>query len=364
LEGIARAPDPTPRSLLIVRLSAIGDVVHGLPALELARAALPHARIGWAVEAEAAPLLRNHPAIDRLHVLDRRALGRERGRGVALGRAVAFGQELREARYDLALDLQGLARSALVARLGARRVLGPAHARELAPLAYDLALDTPAPAEAHAVARSLAIVRAGLERSGVAVPAAAPAPRLVLSKEAHEAARVVAPGAIVLLPGAGKAANRVPVALLARVARTIEETRPGSRFVVAGGPRDRADAAALARETGALDLAGRLTLDASAAVLAKAAAVVGGDTGPLHLARALGRPVVALFFAADPFRTGPAGFPGEAPAAVLRGGAPCAPCLARTCQRADRVRICLDPLDARAIAAAVLDAVSETASVT
>src|SRR2546423_52210 len=82
---------------------------------------------------------------------------------------------------------------------------------------------------------------------------------------------------------------------------------------------------------GAHALAGRLTLDASAAVLERAAVVVGGDTGPLHVARALGRPVVAVFFAADPARTRPAGFASEAPFELVRGAAGCAPCLARRC---------------------------------
>lgn len=97
-------------------------------------------------------------------------------------------------------------------------------------------------------------------------------------------------------------------------------------------------------------------LTESARVLRGAAAVVGGDTGPLHLARALGRPVVALFAAADPKRTAPGGLPGEAPAVTLTGAAPCAPCLARRCQRADRHRICFDPFDPEAVARAALEA--------
>ena len=92
----------------------------------------------------------------------------------------------------------------------------------------------------------------------------------------------------------------------------------------------------------------------AAACLASAALVLGGDTGPLHLARALGRPVVALFHAAEPARTSPSGLPGEADLAIFAGETPCAPCRARHCRRPDRVRICLESFEADAIAARVL----------
>ncbi len=328
------------RSLLVVRLSAIGDAVHALPALELVRAALPDWEIGWAVEEEAAPIVLGHPALDRVHVVERRALARPRGRAGALRRAVRLAGWTR--RYAVAIDFQGLARSAIVARLLARRVLGSKHARELATLAYSERLDVPAPFEEHAVARNLALARRALEALGARVPESFGAPRF----PPLPAAPVPLPERfLALLPGAGKRANRPPLRLLAGVARRVPELPA----VVLGGAQDRRAGARLAR-AGAIDLTGRLTLLESAAVLARARTVLGGDTGPLHLARALGRPTVALFFAADPARTAPAGFPGSAPALLVRGGASCAPCLARTCRRPDRVRICLDPLDVDQVA--------------
>jgi lipopolysaccharide heptosyltransferase I len=328
------------RSLLIVRLSAIGDVVHTLPALELLRAALPRRKIGWAVEAEAAPLLEGHPALDAVHVIDRRALGRARGRTRALRSCLSLLRGIE--RYDAAIDFQGLARSALVARLLARRVFGSKHARELAPLSYSEAFPVPSPADAHAVERYLALARAVLSSLGVSV-GEAPAPRLALEESTLDLPEEF----LALLPGAGKPANRPPVGFLAEVMR-----RSHLPTVVVGGAQDRPAGAALAR-AGALDLTGRLSLRESASVLARASVVLGGDTGPLHIARALRRPVVALFFAADPARTGPHGFPGDAPALVVRGGAPCAPCLARRCRRDDRVRICLEPLSVSKVLEAV-----------
>lgn len=353
-------------SLLLVRLSAIGDVVHGLPALEVVRAALPGARIGWAVEAEAAPLLCAHPALDRLHVLDRRALGRDRGRASAVVAARDFVRELRGEQYEAAVDLQGLARSAVVARLASRATFGPAHAREMATLAYRTKLAVPRPAEAHAVERSLALVRGALAALGSPAPAGTPAARLALAPAAHDAAaRALGPLArqpfVALLPGAGKEANRPPVELLAASLRRAREGGAGLAAVILGGRGDRERARELARRTGALDLTGQLALDETAAVLARARAVLGGDTGPLHVARAVGTPVVSLFFAADPARTGPGGLPGEARASVLEGSADCAPCCARRCARPGRERVCLEPLTPRRIAAALLEAAGELA---
>jgi lipopolysaccharide heptosyltransferase I len=359
--------------ILIVKLSAIGDVVHALPALELVRAALPDATLGWAVEAEAAPLLRGHPALDALHVIDRRALGRGRGRSEALRTALASLAALRAARWDAAIDLQGLARSALVARLAAPRVLGPASARELAPLAYTDRLDVPAPGEAHAVERYLGAVRAALEQLGVVAPERAPRPRLAIDDDDRARAdralaeRSIDGELVVLLPGAGKPANRPPTALLARAADEVLAARPRARAIVLGGPsdRDRADRvlARMSSRARAASLAGALDLRASAALLARAAVAIGGDTGPLHLARLSGTPVVALFFAAEPARTGPAGVPSSAPFALVRGDAPCAPCLARTCRREDRRRICLRPITPDAVARAALGLIARAAPV-
>ncbi|HBP18595.1 MAG TPA: hypothetical protein DEA08_12525, partial [Planctomycetes bacterium] len=100
-------------------------------------------------------------------------------------------------------------------------------------------------------------------------------------------------------------------------------------------------------------LCGELSLVDSARVLQAADAILGGDTGPLHLARALDRPLVALFHAAEPARTGPSGLSGGAQVVVHAGQVECAPCRARRCRRPDRVRVCLDDLPVAEIASQV-----------
>lgn len=341
-------------NLLIVRLSALGDVIHTLPALELLRQSLPEATLTWVVEAPAAPLLEGHPALDRVVVYDRRAMLETPTRARALRQALRAWKELRGQRFDAAIDFQGLLRSAAVARFsGARQVFGPRWAREGATLFYKRKLDVPRPEQAHAVARAGAIVRASLEALGLpAPPADAPLPSARFPTWSDPAQ---ADPPLVLLPGAGKPANRPPPDLLAEVADDCARRFPELPVLLVGGPGDRRRGEAVVercQRARARSLCGELDVVGSAQVLAGARLVVGGDTGPLHLARALGAPVLGLFHAAEAFRTGPGGLPGSTPWQVLQGTAACAPCRAHRCQRADGVRVCLDGMTERAARAA------------
>jgi ADP-heptose:LPS heptosyltransferase len=343
--------------LLVVRLSALGDVLHALPALELLRRGLPAAELWWAVEGPAASLLQGHPALSRVVVLDRAGLSDPVRRPGALRGALEALRVLRGARFDAVLDLQGLLRSALVARaVGAGRSFGPAWAPEGARWLYGEPLPAPRPGEAHAALRYAALARGALARLGGAQGEgeALPAPRLGLAPVAP--AEPPAGALLALLPGAGKRANRPPVGLLAEVARRARAARPDLSVALIGGRGDRRRGAALAARLAGLpvrDLCGAVDLAGSAGWLRRADVVVGGDTGPLHLAAALGRPVVGLYPAADPARTGP-GWAGLAPARVLAGQAECAPCRARACRRPDGVRVCLRGMPAARVAEAVL----------
>lgn len=338
--------------LLLVRLSALGDAVHTLPALELLRAALPDAELVWAAEPLAAELLDGHPALDRVVLLDRPRPGARRP-FAALRRGAAGVRALRAVKADAVIDLQGLLRSALVARAaGAPRVLGPRWAREGARFLYKDKLDVPRPGEAHAVLRAAAIVRAALAALGLpAPPAGLPAARLAPALRAAPDG----PRSVALVVGAGKPANRLPAPLLAGVADRLALAL-GLPIDLVGGGGDRRRAAevlAACRVARPVDRCAT-TLAGTARTLAGAAVVVGGDTGPVHLARALGRPVVALFHAADPARTGPGGLPGPAPLTVLAGSVACAPCRATRCQRPDGRRICLATLGPDRVAEAVV----------
>ena len=284
---------------LIVRLGSLGDLVHTLPAAAALRRAHPDAVIDWLVDAVHAPLLELVPVVSRVIVL--------RERTVAGWLDVR--RELRARHYDVALDFQGLIKSAVLARLsGARRVVGfGAHTlREpLARLFYSQQVEVPA--GGHVIDKNLALAAFALGRTTAAGAArefpiaAVPAPVCVALRDrgVHDF--------LLINPGAAWPDKRWPPARLGAVAFAVWE-RWKIRSVVLWGPGERVladevvaasrDAAVLAPPTGLADVI---------ALAREARLVLSGDTGPLHLATAVGAPAVALFGPTDSVRNGPWG---------------------------------------------------------
>ena len=311
-------PPSRPARVLAVRLGAIGDVANALVLASALKEASPDSYLGWVVHPLAEPLVRGHPCIDRVHVWER---------GTGLRGFLALVRVLRSERYDVALDLQRLAKSALLARLsGAPRVLGHDRARtkELAWLWTNERL-APGEGGAHMLTQYLAFAR----RLG----ARAEAPRHVFPSDAAAEARAVAlvaelGGAPVLVNlGASKPANRWAPERFGALAAAL--ARDGHPVCFTGGPGDRPAAERATRVAGSAvrDLVGATTLRELVALTARARLFVGCDTGPMHLAAAHGVPVVALFGPADPARTGPFGV-GHV---VLHETPPCAPCGKKLC---------------------------------
>jgi len=320
------------RSILIIRLSALGDVVHVLPALAALREAFPRARIGWAVEERAATLLDGHPQIDVRHVIPRQSLERAARRGSAftfLREASRTVGELRAGDYEVALDFQSNFRSSLLARLsGARRRIG-----QPAPFAKEgsrlLMTETPDPVarSVHKIERNLRLIAP----LGV-VPATPPRPVVPEPESSRLLAEqfVGAKPPVLVHPGvsafgAFKAWRKEGYAALAR-------SLGGRRVAVAwGGAAEREvalEVVALSRGAAELAPETRSVLDL-AALLRRAALFVGADSGPLHLAAALGTPLVGLYGPKDPATYGPY----WANARVVRKGVACSPCTLRRCAR-------------------------------
>jgi len=298
-----------PADVLIVRLGAIGDVVNALTvAAALKGAALPP-RIGWVVHELAAPLVRNNPLVDRVHLWSK-------GAGLAGLRGAL--REVRKVRYGLAIDLQRIAKSAAFARLsGAPRVLGwdRARAKEGAWLLVRERIAKGA-SGTHMVdhyadfARHLGLV--------------ACSPRGVLPVDSAGRARWAAEAQswrgqpVVLNLGASKPANRWPAERFGAVAAAL--VAAGYQPLLTGGRADR-EAADVAKRTAGpevVDLVGATSLPELAALLAVTPLFVGNDTGPMHMAVAMGARVLALFGPADPRRTGPFEEPGGARHRVLQ----------------------------------------------
>jgi ADP-heptose:LPS heptosyltransferase len=292
-----------PSSVLIVRLGAVGDVIRSLPALEALRRLAPDARIGWAVEPGAASLLDGQPSLDRLHVVPR---------GVG-GRARRAWRELREARYDTVLDLHGILRSAILARLtGApnRLAYGPPVGRERS---HWLATRTvPSPQEPWRVAHFLGLVVAlGMgeveETPAVTIPVRPEERERVDGwlRELHEPGRPL----VALHPGASRGAGwkRWPVERFRLVGERLAAMHDAT-VVATWGPGEEELVRELAGgATHPARVPPLLNLRELAELYRRADLFVGGDTGPMHLAAAVGTGVVCLMGGSDGARNRPMG---------------------------------------------------------
>jgi lipopolysaccharide heptosyltransferase I len=290
---------------LIVRLGALGDVVHAIPVAAALRRAFPAARVDWLVSAK------HREILDLVPVIDRRLVINDRGDGSGGTSLLAAIKELRRARYDVAIDLQGLIKSALLARAsGAPRVLGfsSRYARERAArLFYSDAYDPGRgglydPRETrHVVDINLGL----LSLLGIGAPARE-FPIDAIDSEAARSVRALAAGPYALLnPGAAWPNKRWPPERLAAIASQLR-ARHGLVSAVLWGPGEQTLAAAVVAGAGGAAFASPKTSIADLVALARGAALmVSGDTGPTHLAAALGTPIVGIYGPTRPARNGP-----------------------------------------------------------
>jgi lipopolysaccharide heptosyltransferase I len=339
-----------PQRILIIKPSSLGDIVHALPVLAGLRARWPGAHIAWLVGKTFAPLLEGHALLDELIVFDRKHYGRMLRSPRSLLDFHRFVRGLRERRFDLVVDLQGLFRSGYLAwRTGARRRVGFAEARELAPLFYTERV-AGSRKEQHAVALNLGVARAldlpvepAVFPLGLGEEELAGARRLVAAAAGRRLEAFTA-----VIPGARWASKCWPAAQWAALVRGLDEAGlPGA--VLLGGPDDREVAEQIVRSGGqpAADLVGRTSLRMLASVIACAQVVVCNDSGPMHIAAALGRPLVAVFGPTNPDRTGP--YCGGA--RVVAKSLPCVPCYRRACPLGHHA--CMRELEAEAVLAHV-----------
>jgi lipopolysaccharide heptosyltransferase I len=328
-----------PARILIIKPSAIGDIVHALPVLNLLRTHWPAAHISWVVSTACASLLEGHPQIDELIPFERRQFGKGwRKPSAALG-LFHFMQSLRERQFDLVIDLQGLFRSGWMSwRTGAPVRVGPAEAREMGWIFYTHRVETGFP-HGHAVDRYLKVADAlGLGRTPArCVFATTDGDRAstakLLPNDVHRYA--------VMLPGANWSTKRWPPEKFAALVEPLRQ-QYGLASIIAGGA---GDAKLAARIPGALDLTGKTNLRQLVALLERADLVIGNDTGPMHIAAALDRPIVALYGPTNPDYTGPYGRLNT----VVRHPIECSPCLSRHCSH----KSCLRKLEADIVLEAV-----------
>ena len=285
--------------LLVVKTSSLGDVIHALPIVQAIKEAAPHLTLGWVVRRRCADILRGNPIIDHLYVMPDKP---------SLPELMALRRELRSARYDMALDMQGLLLSGLVTRLsGAPMRLGWDRNREANAVFLTHPLIAGKGKQAHEV--DLLYGFAGALGVHAEHPEFTPQPYLAAGNaaKADEWLADLPRPRIALNVGASRAYKRWPVENWTQVALSL--TQAGRSVVFVG---DKTDAVSVAQITPALgrnyaDLSGKTSLRELASVLAACDLLVSGDSGPMHLAVAVGTPVVAIFGATHPARHGPYG---------------------------------------------------------
>lgn len=311
-----RPGPPLATKIAIVKLSSLGDVIHALPVARALRRGIPRLHLTWIVEAREYALLEGHPDLDAVMPVDtrrwRRLIRRPAGARQVLGKVKRLRGRIRAARFDVALDLQGLMKSGLLtAYTGAPLRIGFSadHCRERLNCLFTNRRVRPPAAAVHVVDQYLSLLEPlGVEPGPVEFhvpipPAATRSMDDFLGEQGVKRRDLL----VAINPGAGRESKRWPVECFAALAnRLVQE--PNVRILLLWGP----DEVPMARqiraglETRAI-LAPPTDLHELAALLRRSALMVAGDTGPLHLAAALGTPSLGLFGPTRAARNGPYG---------------------------------------------------------
>jgi heptosyltransferase-1 len=298
--------------VLVVRLGAMGDVLHAMPAVAALRARLPECHIGWVIEPRWAPLLRANggvpgspamPLVDAVHMANARGWARQPMTASTWRAMRALRRELLVGGYELAIDLQGAVRSALIGRASGAELVGEAEPRERpARWFFRRRVQTTG---VHVIEQAAEVMAEG---TGLALKPLLPPLPLDCAAEGRIANMLPGSPAVVMLhPGAGWGAKRWPAARYGALASALKAQ--GYDVVVnrAPGEEQLADEVALASSGTAV----AITMDLAEliAMTRRSVLAIGGDTGPLHLACAMGKPVVGIYGPTDPARNGPWGVP-------------------------------------------------------
>ncbi|HRX84327.1 MAG TPA: glycosyltransferase family 9 protein [Phycisphaerae bacterium] len=367
--------------ILLIKPTALGDVVHTIPVLVKLRRRYPDARIDWMLTPATAELVGRHPAISNIVLFDRRRLGQIAKPGQAIGGIWRLARQLRRARYDLVIDLHGQLRSAFFAmctgsrvRVGfdrprrvnrvAERTLpatayrhGWTGAREGSWLAYTHRIPVPT-LEVHAVDRyqrlgALLGFDAGPLDFGFPLAAEAPAAADALLAEHGLTDRPYA----VLAPGTIWETKRWRTEGFAEVAQHFLDRGWGALLVGSPGERERCrEVAALC--PGATDVSGRTSISVLAALIRRAAIAITNDSGPMHLTVAMGRPVVSIFGPTDDVWIGPY----RRENAVARVSLPCAPCYFRRLSQCPHDHRCMREVTAEHVIRLVEEVLADAAA--
>ncbi len=308
--------------ILIARIGAMGDILHALPAVTAIRKALPQATIGWLVEDRWSELLTapgpkgdalspQKPVVNLIHTVDTKRWRKRIARPSTFLELRGALRRVREVGYDVALDFQGSIKSALLSSLsGASAIAGFADPRESAARMFYRSSQRFPRAGEHVIEQNHALAAQALknylgDQELKLPPPCLPCSRAEDSWAQAEIARLGIASFALVTPAAGWGAKQWPAERFGAVAQAL--AKHNLKTLVNVAPGEEALGQSVVEAGAGSAFAARCTLGQLVALTRYARVFIGGDTGPLHLAAALGVPVVALFGPTDPVRTGPFG---------------------------------------------------------
>jgi len=305
------------KRILIIKPSALGDIVLALPALSSLRASFPDAKISWFVRKEFAPLIEGNDNLDEVIIFDRKLLGKWWCHPKAFGALVRLVKGLRSCKFDIVIDLQGLFRTALFGWFsGCKRRYGMATAREFATVLYTdkVAFDEESVHLIDCNYKMLAAAGATVRRDEYGLNFSDGAEKSVSEK--LDSVGVEAGGYAVFVPSAAQDYKCWPVENFAKLAEKIV-SEYGLKIIAVGTAGEKGVVERLESLSSAevIDFCGRTDIPELAALIKGAGLVISNDTGPGHIAAATGAAMVMIFGATNPSRVGPYGR-GDAVGAV------------------------------------------------
>lgn len=309
----------TPEKILVIKPSSLGDVVHSLPFLNVLRDRFPRSEIHWIIAKGFEGLLEGHPMINRLLIINKNEWKKIKNVKDTISELRSLFKSLKKEKFDIVADLQGLLRSGvLTAATGASVRVGFKEAREGSSIFYTHRVE--GGKDIHAVDRYLKIAKfLGCDIADVCFP-------LPLSFDFSRVTQYLPDKEYaVLVPGARWKTKKWPPEKFGELA-----SRLPMKFLVVGGKSDTdiSNKVVNSSKGNAISIAGKTNIKELIEIMRKAKFVVSNDSGPMHIAAAIGVPVFAIFGPTNPLRTGPYG-KGHI---IIREGVECSPCYKRSCR--------------------------------
>ncbi len=324
------------KNILIIKPSAAGDIICALPVLVALRKRFPDAKISWLVSSHLADLINNHPMIDHIIEFDRRRFGYLAHSWSVTKRFMKFLRSLRQAKFDLVIDLQGLFRSGFLAwNTQAPVRIGPAEKRELGWIFYTHRMPE-MDHNTHTVDRMHSCIKLFADEEKIGEPEFVvhiPEPARDIIRQRLAAHHITPRKYIAIAPGGTWSSKCWPVDKFTELSKLIC-SKLELPVVILGGKNERSIAEKMMEKLSNYPVAnftGQTTLPQLLALIDDSTALVSNDSGPMHIAVALNRPVTAIIGPTNPARTGPY----NRPKSVVKTSLDCSPCYKRHCPKVE-----------------------------